>query len=108
MKTALILALLPLPAFAEVPKVERAWIEGDTVFVTLRHPDAGWDHYADAWEVIGPDGRSLGIRELAHPHDEEQPFTRDLRLDSVPDGRLKVRAHCRVDGWGEASVQVAR
>ena len=36
--------------------------------VTLHHPDTGWDHYADAWEVLDVAGNSLGIRELAHPH----------------------------------------
>jgi hypothetical protein len=100
MRPALILALLPLPALAETPEVEAAWIEGNTVQVTLAHPDEGWDHYADAWEVFGPDGRSLGIRELAHPHVDEQPFTRSLTLDTVPDGPLTVRARCLVDGWG--------
>jgi hypothetical protein len=44
--------------------------------VTVRHADAGWKHYADRWEVIGPDGKVYAIRILAHPHDAEQPFTR--------------------------------
>ena len=24
--------------------------------VTVEHHDDGWDHYANAWQVIGPDG----------------------------------------------------
>ena len=24
--------------------------------VTVQHGDTGWDHYADAWRVVGPDG----------------------------------------------------
>ena len=45
--------------------------------VTVRHNDEGWDHYADAWQVIDPgSGDILGERILAHPHDNEQPFTR--------------------------------
>ncbi|WP_223385662.1 hypothetical protein [Oricola cellulosilytica] len=36
--------------------------------VTVRHDDEGWDHYADRWDVVGPDGTILGKRVLAHPH----------------------------------------
>jgi len=33
--------------------------------VTLRHNDEGWDHYADAWQVVLPeDGEVLGERVL--------------------------------------------
>ena len=76
--------------------------------VTLRHPDSGWDHYADAWEVLAPDGTSLGVRELAHPHVDEQPFTRSLSGVAVPRGidHVTLRARCLVDGWGEARLRV--
>ncbi len=50
---------------------------------TLEHEDTGWDHYADRWDVIDESGNVLGSRELAHPHVNEQPFTRSLRL-SIP------------------------
>ena len=44
--------------------------------VTVRtNDDAGWDHYADKWIVEGPDGAVYGERVLAHPHENEQPFT---------------------------------
>ena len=43
--------------------------------VTVQHADTGWDHYADAWEVLAPDGTVLGTRTLLHPHTDEQPFT---------------------------------
>ena len=43
--------------------------------VTLRHADTGWDHYANKWDVVAPDGTVLGTRVLAHPHVQEQPFT---------------------------------
>jgi len=46
--------------------------------VTLRHADEGWDHYADRWQVVAPDGTLLATRVLAHPHVGEQPFTRSL------------------------------
>ena len=46
--------------------------------VTVRHADEGWDHYADKWDVVAPDGTVLGTRNLYHPHVHEQPFTRRL------------------------------
>jgi len=70
--------------------------------VTVSHPDGGWDHYADAWEVVAPDGRVLGTRVLAHPHVNEQPFTRSLGGIAVPADlrEVVIRAHCSVDGDG--------
>jgi len=64
--------------------------------VTVRHGDAGWDHYADAWEVLAPDGKTvLATRTLLHPHEDEQPFTRSLSGVRIPDGvtEVIVRAH---------------
>ncbi|WP_420415424.1 hypothetical protein [Roseibium sp.] len=58
--------------------------------VTLLHDDTGWDHYADLWEVYAPDGTLLGKRVLAHPHVNEQPFTRSLSGVEVPDGTHQV------------------
>ena len=54
--------------------------------VTVRHDDKGWDHYANKWDVVAPDGSVLGTRELAHPHENEQPFTRSLSGVRIPDG----------------------
>lgn len=70
--------------------------------VTLRHADAGWDHYADAWEVLSPDGTVLATRKLLHPHVEEQPFTRSLSGVSVPAdvARVTIRGHDSVHGHG--------
>ena len=64
--------------------------------VTLAHPDTGWDHYADGWELIDEAGNQIAYRELMHPHVEEQPFTRSLRNVMLPDGlrTLWVRAKC--------------
>jgi hypothetical protein len=80
--------------------------------VTVQHADAGWDHYADAWEVLAPDGAVLGTRTLLHPHTDEQPFTRSLTGVSVPNGvtEVKVRAHDSVHGHGgrAATVRLAR
>lgn len=46
--------------------------------VTIRSQDTGWDRYADQIEVLGPDGAVLATRVLEHPHEDEQPFTRDV------------------------------
>jgi hypothetical protein len=71
-----------------------------TFSVTLRHDDTGWDHYADLWEVYSPDGQLLGKRVLAHPHVNEQPFTRSLSGVPVPAGikEVIVRARDTVHG----------
>ena len=70
--------------------------------VTVRHADTGWDHYADAWDVVAPDGSVLGTRTLLHPHENEQPFTRSLSDVAIPAGitEVTVRAHDSVDGYG--------
>jgi hypothetical protein len=70
--------------------------------VTVRHEDAGWDHYADKWDVVGPDGTVLGTRTLLHPHETEQPFTRSLSGVAIPDGitEVTVRAHDSVHEYG--------
>jgi len=80
--------------------------------VSVRHSDQGWKHYADKWDVLAPDGTVLGTRELAHPHEGEQPFTRSLQGVEIPDGvvQVSVRAHDSVHEYGgaEMSVQVPR
>ena len=70
--------------------------------VTVRHADAGWDHYANAWEVLAPDGTLLATRVLRHPHVGEQPFTRDLPNVEVPPGltRVRIRARDSLHGFG--------
>jgi hypothetical protein len=76
--------------------------------VTVRHADTGWDHYADAFEVVAPDGTVLGTRTLLHPHVDEQPFTRALSGVAIPGGtsEVTVRAHDKVDGYGGAEATV--
>ena len=88
----------------------RALRAGDTYSfdVTVAHADAGWDHYADRWDVVAPDGSVLGTRVLLHPHDTEQPFTRSLGGVRVPAGIAFVilRAHDKVHGYGGAELRV--
>ncbi len=77
--------------------------------VTVQHADEGWEHYADAWRVVGPDGTVYGTRTLYHPHVNEQPFTRSLSGVVVPDGidTVTVESHDSVHGWGGAQVKVS-
>lgn len=106
------LALAALPALADPPEIvaATAWPSGAgwTFDVTLRHPDTGWDHYADAWAVHAPDGTLLGLRVLLHPHETEQPFTRSLSGIAIPDGlaEVEIRARCLVDGWSAAGFRL--
>ena len=83
--------------------------EGYRVAATVRHADEGWEHYADRFEVITPDGEILAVRTLHHPHVDEQPFTRALSGVIVPAGleRVVVRARDSVHGYGGETVEVA-
>ncbi len=95
---------------ADVVKVEAAQ-EGAGTWrfdVTVAHADEGWDHYADKWEVLAPDGRGLGTRVLLHPHVGEQPFTRSLGGVAIPEDidRVTLRAHDSVHGLGGAEITV--
>ena len=83
-------------------KVKRS---GDNVYhfeVTVTHKDEGWDHYANKWDVVAPDGTIYGTRTLYHPHVQEQPFTRSLSGVKIPEGvpRVTIRAHDSVHGYG--------
>lgn len=76
--------------------------------VTLEHADTGWDHYADGWEVMSPAGDILGKRVLAHPHVDEQPFTRSLSGVRIPQGvnTVTIRAHDSVHGYNKEMFEV--
>jgi hypothetical protein len=76
--------------------------------VTVRSNDAGWTHFADKIEVLAPDGSILGTRVLLHPHDTEQPFTRDVHGVAVPPGitEVVVRAHHKPMGYDGAVMRV--
>jgi hypothetical protein len=76
--------------------------------VTVRHDDEGWDHCADKWQLVTPDGTVLGERILLHPHEMEQPFTRSLSGITVPPHvvRVIVRAHDKLHGWGGQELAV--
>jgi hypothetical protein len=93
----------------------RAKATGDGVYrfdVSVRHDDTGWDHYANKWQVLAPDGRVLGTRELLHPHVDEQPFTRSLSGVGIPADitQVIIRAYDSVhdDGGAEIVVDLER
>jgi hypothetical protein len=101
------------PAFAGKANViaVKAYQEAANSFrfeVTIRSDDTGWEKYADKWEVLAPDGEVLGLRVLAHPHETEQPFTRDLSGVKIPAdvNEVRVRAHDSVAGFGGDEVLV--
>jgi hypothetical protein len=79
-----------------------------TFVVTVRHADIGWKHYADRFEVLGPDGEILATRVLKHPHVHEQPFTRALRAAEIPEGIdvVVIRAHDSKHGDGGRQVRL--
>ena len=84
-----------------------------TFFVTVQHPDTGWEDYTDGWDIVTPDGQVLKpnptdkfTRTLLHPHVDEQPFVRSQSGIVVPEGlsNVYVRAHDLVDGFGGKEV----
>ena len=78
------------------------------IAVTVAHADSGWDHYANRWEVLAPDGDVLATRVLAHPHVHEQPFTRSLSGVKVDPSheRVFVEAHDKVHGWSKDRLEI--
>lgn len=86
-----------------------------TFHVTVQHPDTGWEDYADGWDLLTPEGTVLKpdpgspfTRLLAHPHVDEQPFTRSQGGITIPEGltQVWVRAHDLVDGYGGRQILV--
>src|SRR6056297_3229703 len=108
----LLLGLTAQTALADPPEITDVRVHKTgmvwSVHVELRHPDTGWDHYADGWEVLDAAGNRLGYRELMHPHVNEQPFTRSLSGVVIPDGtrEIFVRPRCSVDGWSGSQKRV--
>lgn len=99
---ATLCATATLASDVEIVNVQAVQSGGTWRFdVTLRHADFGWEHYAEGWEVLAPDGTSLGVRVLTHPHVNEQPFTRSLGGIVIPEGlnEVTIRARDTVDGW---------
>ena len=96
-------------------RAERAADGSWTFYVTVQHPDTGWEDYADGWDIVLPDGKVIKpdpdsefTRTLLHPHINEQPFTRSQSKIKIPPGvtTIRVRAHDLVDGFGGEEIVV--
>ncbi|HXV70783.1 MAG TPA: N-acetylmuramoyl-L-alanine amidase [Acidimicrobiia bacterium] len=76
--------------------------------VTISSPYDSPERYADAFRVVGDDGRVYAVRELLHDHSGEQPFTRSLGPVGIPEGVESVTIEARdlVYGWGGETLQV--
>lgn len=76
------------------------------VRATILSNDTGGDNYADAFEVLAPDGSVLGRLQLGPA--KEQPFTAVLADLKVPPGieRVTVRAHHKRVGYNGQTVTV--
>lgn len=103
--------LMAAPAMADPAEIVGVEAEpspdGWRVSVTIRHADTGWDDYADGWRVVA-DGEVVGTRVLAHPHVEEQPFTRSMSGIEIPEdvGTVEVESSTNVTGWGGERVRL--
>jgi hypothetical protein len=113
MLAGLLLTLLPPLAFSSEVDVVAASAkpnsDGSWRFqVTLKHTDEGWDHYADRWEILDQDGKILATRVLAHPHVNEQPFTRSLSSVRIPGNTssVTIRGHDKLHGRGGRELRM--
>lgn len=75
--------------------------------VTVLSNDRDAGYYADAIEILGPDGAVLSRYELQRPQ-TEQPFTHELGDMRVPVGiqRVTVRVHHKPRGYDGQTVSI--
>ncbi|MFT6021929.1 MAG: hypothetical protein ACI9PY_000034 [Ascidiaceihabitans sp.] len=112
MKHLIALLMLGTAAQADPPQITKVTaieLGGTWRFdVSILHPETGWDHYADGWRVLDMQGRELGMRVLAHPHENEQPFTRSLSGVAIPKGTTQVQIQARdlPGGWNKDTTIV--
>lgn len=76
--------------------------------VTVSSPYDTAQRYADAFRVMGKDGKVYGERKLLHDHATEQPFTRDLYGVGIPAAvkSVVVQARDQKYGYGGKTVEV--
>lgn len=102
---------LTLAGQADVLKAEISQASDGSyrISATLRHADTGWDHYANRWEVLGPEDKIIATRVLYHPHVNEQPFTRSHSSVKIPHNLtwVKIRAHDLEHGYGGREVTLS-
>ncbi len=75
---------------------ERTAADTYTMSATVRHADTGWEDYANVINFAGENVQN-GLRELLHPHENEQPFTRS-QSGVVASGPVRVSANDNVEG----------
>lgn len=99
------------PAAAQrFPDVVDATLEATgetwTLSAAISSPYDSAERYADAFRAVTHDGTVLGVRELTHPHQDEQPFTRSLTGLEIPADvdTIVVEARDLANGWGGATV----
>ena len=76
--------------------------------VTISSPYDSPERYADAFRVVGDDGRVYAVRELLHDHSGEQPFTRSVGPVGIPETveTVIVEARDLVYGWGGETIEI--
>ena len=77
-----------------------------TFYVTIKHGDEGWKHYANKFEILSLDRKILATRILYHPHVNEQPFRRSISNVAIPKhiNKVIIRAHDLVHKYGGEEV----
>ncbi len=101
----------PDPDFAQVESVRMVYRTDGRwdVHVAVLHNDEGWDHYANIWQVVdSTTDKVIGERILAHPHDNEQPFTRSLTGLVIPGDvrEVRIRSRCNLHDYGGREIAV--
>ncbi len=110
LSTSMMMATIASPAFAGKADVVKATANQSgnswSFSATVSHADEGWKHYANSFQVLTIDGKVLGTRVLAHPHVNEQPFTRSLGGVAIPENvkKVRIRAGDLVHGYGGKEI----
>lgn len=96
--------------FAQVENVKAIQSKDNSwcFYTTIRHNDEGWEHYADLWLVSDLKGNKLAERVLAHPHVNEQPFTRSQCNINIPKeiSEVIVKAKCNKHDFSGQQITV--
>jgi hypothetical protein len=86
---------------ADIKNVSVTGSDGNYTFsVEIKSDDAGWNQYADEWEVLNAQGNLIYQRVLMHPHVNEQPFTRSggpIHIEKSD--KIYIRAHLKNKGY---------